>query len=120
MLRQYPQMIDDRQNPYSVAVRRLWAAVVNQAVDDIAGVPYYLDKESRHYKTLRKEDATAWFESTRTGCGSFLWICGEVLHLDPAQIRTTVLNGGQQNEKHFQGALPKQTLDRRERRLLEM
>ncbi len=118
MHRVYPQMIEDRQNPYSIDVRRLWAAVVNQARDDIAGVPYYLDKGSRHYKTLRKENATAWFDSTRTDCGSFLWICGEVLHIDPSQIRDRVLGGN--NALHFQGSIQTKALGRGQRAMCQV
>jgi hypothetical protein len=112
-------MIEDRPEPVSLEYRKLWAAVINQASDDINGVPDWRDKNSAHWRTIRRERAEAWLVSARTDCGSFLWIC-DTLRIDPSRIRTKILNGSQQNEKHFQGALPKQTLDRRERRLLEM
>ena len=71
--------------------RRLWAAVINQAVDDIKGVPDWADKNSIHYKVLRGEQARAWLKSKRTDPGAFLWIC-DTLKLDPKPIRDVVLS----------------------------
>jgi hypothetical protein len=53
--------------------RNLWAAVLQQAIEDVAK------------KNGKSGTAREWFESSRDGVGSFLWVCG-VLDFDPEQI----------------------------------
>jgi len=59
------------------ACKRLWAAVLDQAVKEArAGKQYMLVDKAR-----------AWLESESQEVGSFLWIC-LVLNLDPQSIRS--------------------------------
>ena len=53
--------------------RALWKAVLDQAFKDAEGNVGTYDQ---------REDARAWFASSRRDIGSFLWIC-EVLDLEP-------------------------------------
>jgi hypothetical protein len=97
-----PTVLQDSPNPVDVGVRRLWAAVIQQAMDDIAGVPDWVDKYSKHHSALRRQRAEAWFRSSRSDCGSFVWIC-DILRLDPARLRKgvfrkPVLSGGPAHE----------------------
>ena len=55
--------------------KRLWAAVLKQAIKDI-----------RCRNDRRRENALSWFNSKNKGTTSFLWICG-ILGLDPDLIR---------------------------------
>jgi hypothetical protein len=124
MLKHYPQMIEDRPEPVSIEYRKLWAAVINQAGDDINGVPDWRDKNSAHWRTIRRERAEAWLVSARTDCGSFLWIC-DTLRIDPSRIRTKILSspfpsrgegrGEGANALHLQSKAPAKTLDLRQR-----
>lgn len=54
--------------------RQLWAAVMQQAIDDLG------DENERI-----REDARVWFHSDLTGVPSFLWICA-LLELDPEAV----------------------------------
>lgn len=55
--------------------RRLWAAVAQQAVDDLHDTAVNLPGPAR-----------AWFRDERMFIGSFLWVC-QVLELDPGCVR---------------------------------
>lgn len=58
--------------------RKLWASVLLQAITDLRGQ----DAASR--------SARAWFASTETAAGSFIWVCHH-LSLDPDAARRRVL-----------------------------
>jgi hypothetical protein len=60
--------------------RRLWAAVLEQAVKDARG--------GRTYHIIT-EEAQAWFHSKKEGVGSFIWVC-RILDLDPSYVREKV------------------------------
>ncbi len=60
--------------------KRLWAAVLEQAVRDAHG--------SRTYHIIA-EEARAWFRSKNEEVGSFIWVC-RILDLDPSYVRTKV------------------------------
>ncbi len=60
--------------------RRLWAAVLEQAVKDARG--------GRTYHIIT-EEARAWFRSKKEGMGSFIWVC-RILDLDPGYVRRKV------------------------------
>jgi len=55
--------------------KKLWAAVLDQAVGD----------------ATFENEARAWFQSTREGVGSFLWVC-DTLNLDPDSIKRKLNN----------------------------
>ena len=55
--------------------KRLWAAVLKQAIKDIRGNNYH-----------RREKAQSWLINNNQGTASFLWICN-ILGLDPDLIR---------------------------------
>ncbi len=57
------------------SLRRLWCAVLEQALEDA---------KSRSFK--HKEEALEWFHSPSRGTGSFLWICS-ALDIDPGLIK---------------------------------
>jgi hypothetical protein len=63
--------------------RRLWAAVLIQAVKDLSG--YALVDSSRD-RTRVQYQARHWFSSNNCDVGSFRWICDE-LELEPSWIR---------------------------------
>ncbi len=67
--------------------KRLWAAVLEQAVRDAHG-----------YNISLKEDALEWFRSKNKGVGSFLRICF-ILELNPKFIQITL--AGEYNEHKF-------------------
>ena len=54
--------------------RRLWAAVLEQAVEDV--------KRGRD----NSDTALSWFQSDSENVGSFLWVCG-ILGIDPESIK---------------------------------
>ena len=57
------------------AYKRLWFAVLEQALTDAKG---------KHYSY--REEAREWFLSEKYETASFLWIC-DVLDLDPDSFR---------------------------------
>ena len=57
--------------------RRLWAAVLEQAIDDLGRGYVYAGQ------------AQAWFQSQNEGVGSFLWVC-RMLNIDPDYAREGV------------------------------
>lgn len=62
------------------ACKRLWAAVLAQAVRDALGGNLYLRKS-----------AWAWLRSENQRVSSFHWIC-TILGLNPESVRTLVAN----------------------------
>jgi hypothetical protein len=68
-----PAVID--QGSPIPAERRLWAAVLRQAVCDLG----YHRSTLQHFTQL-------WFESDKREPGSFLWVC-ELLELDASRLR---------------------------------
>jgi hypothetical protein len=71
-----------------LACRRLWAAVLEQAIKDAR------DETSKPLRFERPDGQSAqhWFGSENDGIGSFLWIC-EMLDLEPRFVRTLVHSG---------------------------
>jgi hypothetical protein len=63
--------------PVAESCRRLWVAVLEQAIDDLERGYVYAGR------------AQAWFESDNEGVGSFLWIC-RMLNIDPDYARKGV------------------------------
>ena len=57
------------------ACKRLWAAVLNQAIEEAL----------KCKKKDLKKSALSWLRSKNQGIGSFLWICG-VLNIDPTSV----------------------------------
>ena len=64
--------------PMTEDCRRLWVAVLEQAIEDIRRDLAYADS------------SRAWFQSEREGVGSFLWIC-RMLDIDPGSTRKKVV-----------------------------
>jgi hypothetical protein len=77
MLSLDPAVID-RSSPIP-SERRLWAAVLRQAVCDLG----YHRSTLQHFTQL-------WFESGNREPGSFLWVC-ELLELDSSWLRRRLL-----------------------------
>jgi len=73
------------------ACKRLWSAVLEQALTDAQG----------NYNSLR-EEARKWFLSENYGAASFLWIC-DVLDLDPDFLRNVYRN--EWNGRHYCGVV---------------
>ena len=55
--------------------KKLWSAVLNQAI-----------KDAQQIHSIYAEDARTWFRSKSQGTGSFIWIC-LILDLDPDAFR---------------------------------
>ena len=70
------------------AYRKLWAAVLEQALKDMQ-----VDVRSRkgNVRSLLSEGARAWFCSESEDIGSFLWTCS-ILDLEPNFVRSLVSN----------------------------
>lgn len=71
--------------PYSRATtdeRGLWAAVLQLAADDLTSADARL-----------RRLAQAWFDSTKHGPGSFLWICDH-LEINASWLRRQVFETG--------------------------
>jgi hypothetical protein len=62
------------------ACKRLWSAVLEQAISDVQG-----DSNSD------REEARKWLLSENYGTASFLWIC-DVLGLEPNFLRNAYRN----------------------------
>ena len=73
------------------ACKRLWTAVLAQAVTDAKG-NYYRDRE----------EAREWFLSENYETASFLWIC-DVLGLDPDLFRNAYRCD--RNDRHYRKAV---------------
>jgi len=65
--------------------KRLWAAVLIQAVKDLAG--FSTDNEAE--RGWLQASARAWFASERYSEGSFLWVCQQ-LEFEPSWIRRMI------------------------------
>jgi hypothetical protein len=67
--------------------RRLWTAVLAQAIHDLIGI----DTGSQDCKRSRLRRITRlWFESENTEAGSFRWICDQ-LEIDASWLRHRLL-----------------------------
>jgi len=66
--------------------RRLWAAVIDEAVNAAHGLLPGVDKSRR---PLEQSRALRWFASESQDIGSYLWVCW-YLRLDPQQFRQKV------------------------------
>ena len=80
--------------PYSHTTtdeRGLWAAVLQLATDDLTSADARLCRLAR-----------AWFESTKHGPGSFLWICDH-LEINPTWLRRQVFETAEQNARRDYG-----------------
>jgi len=67
------------QSPPVPAERRLWVAVLRQAVCDL-----------RYHRSTRQHFTRLWFEPDKREPGSFQWIC-ELLELDVSWLRRRLL-----------------------------
>jgi len=65
--------------------KKLWAGVLQQAIDDLNCIPKKTEEQ------LAKEDALRWIESNNVSSFSFIWVC-EVLDLNYKIIRAGILN----------------------------
>jgi hypothetical protein len=80
--------------PYSRTTtdeRGLWAAVLQLAAVDLTSANARLSRPAR-----------AWFESTKRGPGSFLWICDH-LEINASWIRRRVFETAEQNARRDNG-----------------
>jgi hypothetical protein len=67
--------------------RRLWTAVLAQAIHDLIGI----DTGSQDCKRSRLRRITRlWFESDNSEAGSFCWICDQ-LEIDASWLRHRLL-----------------------------
>lgn len=66
--------------------RKLWGAVINQAILDYNLVPKTTRKMTREHQLAIKKNATNWFRSNANYIGSLNWIC-ENYDLTPDDIR---------------------------------
>lgn len=72
--------------------RQIWAAVLNQAVDDLSGAG--TDRAGPCHKNARaiiSTRARRWFAAANRGIGSFVWIC-HILDLDPDRTRNVIMS----------------------------
>jgi hypothetical protein len=67
--------------------RRLWAAVLAQAVSDLTGINAFTN---RCYHTRIRYFARLWIDSDSRDAGSFRWVCDQ-LELDPGWLRRRLL-----------------------------
>jgi hypothetical protein len=65
-----------------ISERRLWVAVLEQAIIDLSGPNGVRGGERRRLRTFSR----LWFTSDNDQPGSFLWVC-ESLQLDPSWVR---------------------------------
>lgn len=65
------------------ACRRLWAAVLKQAIEDA---------QNHKVADIVKDEAMGWIRSENQNVGSFEWICS-TLDLEPDLLRMMVDNG---------------------------
>ena len=71
--------VTGRQNVVA-AERRLWQAVLQQALEDLISRTPGGARPSEYAKI--KRETRAWFRSKSTGRGSFRWIVDQVLRVD--------------------------------------
>jgi hypothetical protein len=74
---------DQRTRQLFAAHRRLWSAVMWQALSDAV----LFVNATKKFHVSCQEDALEWFTSGDTHVGSFIWICESVLGLDPDRVR---------------------------------
>ena len=113
-MRRILQMLEERPNPVNLQLRKLWGAVMIQAIDDLKGVTDWADKNSVHIKGMRYQSALNWFMSTNTSFGTFHWVC-DLLMMDPGKIRDRLFH-----ESASTGQASKKTMDRRQHPLLTL
>ena len=77
-------------DPTASCEKKLWAAVLIQAVEDRLHPKF---TESYHSGKRYVDAAQQWFERSEDGIGSFNWICF-VLDLDPEKILTGINEQG--------------------------
>ena len=80
--------------------RRLWTAVLLQAVCDIAGVNMRVHPRER---AKLQHFARLWFDSDNYEVSSFRWICDE-LGLSPSYLRRrlmAIINSGHMTKRDF-------------------
>ena len=70
--------------------KKLWAAVLDQAIKDAGGSVEHRKEYARH---LIMENAHAWFLSEDQGIGSFCWICS-ILEIEPEYARVLLESTG--------------------------
>lgn len=78
--------IEEITEPDFIPYRRLWVAVVAQAMKDLAEEGPGNARE----RERARDEARRWFHAERDGVGSFIWVC-LVLDVDPGKMRTAVL-----------------------------
>ena len=85
-----------------IGARGLWAAVLEQAVEDLQGCGYAKNEYLSRSRQLQHESAVTWFKSDSQEPCSFLWIC-EILDLNPEVVRSLAL--GQQIQTTTTGSI---------------
>jgi len=71
---------------------KLWEAVLLRAADDLHLKDWKFESKYHLLKNARlRREAIAWFKSSRTHVGSFLWIC-DVFSLHPDIVRSIILS----------------------------
>ena len=65
-----------------VEEKRLWAAVLIQALKDVTGFNHYDERKRIRLQYF----ARVWFESSNRDIGSFVWTCQQ-LEIHPSWIR---------------------------------
>jgi hypothetical protein len=68
-------------------LRRLWAAVLRQAIQDYACAKQGMASQ---FEEILHRDPVKWFESDSDEPQSFIWMC-EVLNIDCRKVRQVVL-----------------------------
>lgn len=72
-----------------VPEKRLWAAVLKDAIECIRGqalVHCGTPKYRKRYRQIEQRSTRTWFMSTSTDPGTFLWVCA-VLEIQPEKVR---------------------------------
>ena len=71
--------------------RKLWAAVLIQAVDDLKiKLRLKEGEQTKNNKQYLKNQAKAYFKTNRTHIGSFIWICN-LFNINPDLARKAIL-----------------------------
>ena len=85
---QRPKKLENRGpfegNPYI----KLWAAVVENALEDIQRKTW--KGPMGQYQEIWRDNALNWFKSNETHLGSFLSLC-PILNLDPQAVRKAII-----------------------------
>jgi hypothetical protein len=85
-------VVTDQNSPIP-GERRLWAAVLAQAVYDLTGINTFTN---RSYHTRIRYFARLWIDSDSRDAGSFRWVCDQ-LDLDPGWLRRRLLEIADRN-----------------------